>query len=443
MARLRSPARSWLASLVAMALVGAVAPGVARAAWTAPVNLSGPGADSPQVAVDPQGNAIFTWEKFDGSNTRIQARRRSAAGVLSPIQTLSAAGQDAFAPQVAVDGAGNAIFTWARSDGSNSRIQARKRTAGGTLTAVQTLSAAGQNANSPQVAVDGAGNAIFTWARLDGSKPSFPPCCFLVQARKRSAGGALGPVQTLSAAGRNAGDPQVGIDGDGDAIFTWVRNDGSNARIQARKRTAGGALTAVQTLSAAGQSAFEPRVGVDDAGNAIITWYRSPEFIVQARRRGAGGALGATLTLSAPGGFGYTPRVAVEGDGDAVFTWDDPTESGAVLARFRSAAGALGPIRTLAPDAGSPRVAVDGAGNAVFTWLIHDGSVPQPDPCCTRVQTRTRSAGGALGPTQTISPAGQDGAASQVAVNDAGNAAATWIFRVDAASFRIQAAAGP
>ena len=432
------------ASLVAVLLLGLAVPASAGAVWTAPVDLSGPGADSPQVAVDPQGNAIFTWEKFDGSNTRIQARRRSAAGVLSPIQTLSAAGQDAFAPQVAVDGAGNAVFTWSRFDGSNARIQARKRTAGGALTAVQTLSAAGQNANSPQVAVDGAGNAIFTWTRLDGTDPFPPPfCCFLVQARKRTAGGALGPVQTLSAAGRNAGEPQVGIDGNGNAIFTWSRNDGSNARIQARKRTAGGALTAVQTLSAAGQSAFEPQVGVDDAGNAIITWYRSPEFIVQARRRAAGGALGAILTISAPGGFGYTPRVAVEGDGDAVFAWDDPTESGDVLARRRSAAGALGPIQTLAPDGGTPQVAVDGAGKAVFTWLIHDGSVPQPDPCCTRVQARTRSAGGALGPTQTISPAGQDGAASQVAVNDAGAAAATWIFRTGPASFRIQAAAGP
>ena len=253
MSRLHSHARGLLASLVVMALIGAAAPSVAAAAWTAPVTLSGLNADFPQVAVDPQGNAIFTWEKFDGSNTRIQARRRSAAGVLSPIQNLSAAGQDAFAPQVAVDGAGNAIFAWARFDGSDPpscclRVQTRKRGPGGALGPVQTLSPAGQNANSLQVAVDGNGNAIFTWYRFDGSNP--PSCCFRVQARRRAAGGALGSILTLSAAGRNASAPQVGIDGNGNAIFTWAQLDGSERlRIQARKRSAGGALSAVQTLS--------------------------------------------------------------------------------------------------------------------------------------------------------------------------------------------------
>src|SRR5712691_6980601 len=85
-----------LASLVALLLLAAAVPASAGAAFTAPQTLSGLNADSPQVAVDPDGDAVFTWVRFDGTDYRIQARARSAAGTLSPVQTLSAAGQDAF-----------------------------------------------------------------------------------------------------------------------------------------------------------------------------------------------------------------------------------------------------------------------------------------------------------------------------------------------------------
>jgi hypothetical protein len=41
-----------------------------------------------------------------------------ATAILSPPQTLSGAGQNASEPQVAVDPNGNAVATWGRSDGT-------------------------------------------------------------------------------------------------------------------------------------------------------------------------------------------------------------------------------------------------------------------------------------------------------------------------------------
>ena len=38
----------------------------------------------------------------------------------------------------------------------------------------------------------------------------------------------------LSAPGQNAWAPQVDVDADGDAVFTWARFDGTNWRVQAR-----------------------------------------------------------------------------------------------------------------------------------------------------------------------------------------------------------------
>ncbi|MDQ3990775.1 MAG: hypothetical protein M3245_00490, partial [Actinomycetota bacterium] len=177
---------------------------------TTPETLSAAGqnADQPQVAVDADGDAVVVWRRFDGTNLRIQARRRSKTGALSPVQTLSAAGQSAYDPQVAVDADGHAVIVWLLFNGANYRVQARRRSATGVLSPLQTLSDAGQDAYEPQVAVDPDGHAVVVWRHLDGTN-------YRIQARRRSAGGALSPVQTLSVAGRNSLSPQVAVDQDG------------------------------------------------------------------------------------------------------------------------------------------------------------------------------------------------------------------------------------
>src|SRR6266511_6399222 len=98
-------------SSLLLLLLALAAPTSAKAVWGAPVTLSDPGRDAvtPLVGVDPSGNAVFVWAREDettdcgGGCLRIQARARSASGVLRPTQTLSAAGQRADDPRVGVD----------------------------------------------------------------------------------------------------------------------------------------------------------------------------------------------------------------------------------------------------------------------------------------------------------------------------------------------------
>ncbi len=138
----------------------------------------------PAVAVDQNGNAIFAWMRKDdttdcggsgGCPFRVQARVRSGAGSLNTVQTLSDPGERALYPGVAVDQSGNAVFVWQRRDETTGcasgcvRIQARTRSAAGTLGTVQDLSAAGQNAQVPLVAVSPTGNAVAAWQRFDGA----------------------------------------------------------------------------------------------------------------------------------------------------------------------------------------------------------------------------------------------------------------------------------
>ena len=135
------------------------------------------------------------------------------------MQNLSESGQHASNPELAVDYWGNAVFAWTRSDGANTRVQTRTRGAAGALSAVQTLSAPGQDASSPRVGVDAIGNPVFAWTRFDGAN-------FRVQARRASAAGVLGAVQNVSESGRDAFDPQLAVGGYGDAATSWTRGAG-------------------------------------------------------------------------------------------------------------------------------------------------------------------------------------------------------------------------
>src|SRR5439155_25128782 len=140
-----------------------------------------------EVAFDPSGNAIFAYEVTDpacGNCRRIQTRVRYANGTVSAPQYLTALGQtisdSAFSPSVAVDQSGNAVYVWKRPDGTNTcsgypgctRVQIRVRFANGSLSATKTLSDPGRNALNPEVAVDPNGNATAVWALIDFHGPN-------------------------------------------------------------------------------------------------------------------------------------------------------------------------------------------------------------------------------------------------------------------------------
>jgi len=404
------------------------------------LSVSGQNASTPQIAVDPGGNAVYAWARSDGTYGRIQARRRATSGTLSLPQTLSAVGPGATQPQVAVDPNGNSIFTWVAFNGTRNSIQARSRTSAGALAGIQTLSDTTQNATQPQVGIDSAGNSLFVWKRFDASSGT---CCNRIQARRRSSTAALGTVETLSDPGQNADAPQLAVDPNGNSIFTWTVFDGTNQRVQARARSATGTLSAVETLSAAGQNATEPQVGIDSSANAVFTWKRSDgvNTRIEAIARSAAGTLSAVQLLSLAGQNASTPQLAVvPSSGNAVFTWMrfDGTKN-RTETRTRTAAGALSPVQPLsAPgeNASQPQVGVDPAGNAVYAWTRFDGSSPGTG-CCFRVQSRRRTAAGVLSPIQFVSPAGDHSGLPQIAVDSAGNAVIVWRF--DGANKRVEA----
>ncbi len=165
--------RSLVAFATALALVAiAAVSGMGSATFSAAVDLSAPGqkASEPQVAVGPDGATTITWRRSNGTNNIIQAATRPAgSATFSAAVDLSAPSRDAFDPQVAVGPDGATTITWTRSDGiwPNSIIQASSR---GLAPAFTVLSVkAGASALRSRVTLPGPG-VLSQSARSTGSK---------------------------------------------------------------------------------------------------------------------------------------------------------------------------------------------------------------------------------------------------------------------------------
>jgi outer membrane protein OmpA-like peptidoglycan-associated protein/PKD repeat protein len=376
------------------------------------------------TAVSANGTVTQVWT--DGTFTPptiIHARQIAADGTLGPILTLSDPGQSAVDPVVASAADGSAVVTWRRSDGTHDIAQARRIAPDGTLDPVHDLSAPGQDAGQPTIAVDpDSGRATVVWGYWDAVNAS--P---IIQARRIDAAGTLGPILVVSPIGGNPQSPAVAIDPDGTSTVAWERSDGANVRIQAAQIASDDTVSSAADLSDPGQDAGHPTVAAGPDG-AVIAWTRSDGTnpIVQARRIDVSGSLGPVADLSAAGQDARHPDVAIGDDGTTHVVWDRSNGTHAVLQeRDLSTADVPGTTHDLSDgtqDAENAQVAVGGDGVAA-TW---DEIVGFADAVKSSIYDATPPA-----VTATLDATVQQGTAlalSAVAIDPAGIGAIAWDF---------------
>ncbi|HEY6145193.1 MAG TPA: glycosyl hydrolase [Solirubrobacterales bacterium] len=411
-------------SLPALTKVKAPAAASGEAVQAADLSPAAEMATGPDVGVARDGTSTVVWSARSGSGTfAVFTRRIAANGTLGAIRQLSAAGQDALAPQVAVASGGMAIVTWVRSDGANFVVQARRITAAGTPEeSTKTLSGSGQDAAAPQVAVGPDGTATVVWKRFDGAH-------YYVQERQITPTGAVeSSAHILSATGQDAVEPQVAVAGDGVATVIWSRYDGSDGIIQGRQIVPGGApKAAIWTLSSSGESALQPQFAIGPGGVLTVAWSRfnGSNWIIQERRlTAAGSAVGAVNNLSATGRNAAEPRVAVASDGRATVVWDRFDGSSFVVQGRRvDSAGTPSTVTVdfsaVGRDAADPQIAISPGGVATVLWSRFDGSN-------FIVQRRDLSAAGTLASTQNLSVGGRTAGDPVPAWGPGGTLAMTW-----------------
>lgn len=423
----------------------------AEVAWAPPTDTSIPGqyVGEPQVVVDPQGNVTVVWPRQAGLITGlkdvIQSRSKPAGGSWDEnVVDVSDIDKNASEPQIAVDADGNVSAIWRIKDGSNRIIQTKSKPAGGSWDATATnLATSSEGVPSVHIAANDKGDVTAVWSIDNGSE-------YIIQSKSKPAGGNWDAAAAdLSAPGQSAKDPQVAVDSMGNATALWRVDTGTNDFIQAKSKPVGGSWEANATdlTTTSKNSKHPPDLAYNKQGDVTAVWHRfdGSNYIIQAKSKPSGGNWDAIATdLSAPGKDSYTPQVAYDPQSNATVVW-----SGIfgikrdILSRSMPAGGSwdVEPTNLSKVEqdlytfhaAYIPQLAVDTQGNMTAVWYHNnDGSI-------ITIESNSKSAGGNWdAKATTVSTNDKIAYAPRVAVDANNNAVAAWRADYDGSKTIIQ-----
>ena len=191
---------------------------------------------SPQIAIDSNGNAIAVWLETSalGAKVSVYASRYTASTASWGTEELLESSDDghAFDPQIAIDDDGNGVAVWWQPDSANLRhIYSNRYTPGaGWGTEERIESSDDGHSNYPQIAIDGEGNVIAVWRQDDNINDG------LLYANRYTANtGSWGTEALIGNGNGSVFQPQIAIDGEGNAIAVWHQFDGTHGNIHANR----------------------------------------------------------------------------------------------------------------------------------------------------------------------------------------------------------------
>lgn len=437
-------AKPALAAALGAGLCGPLAH-AATVSWTPAqaVESRSESAASPRLAMDAQGNAMALWVQSDGTASSIYAARYVAGtGWRSP-ELIETSAMPADSPQVAVDAQGNFIAVWRQAwkvaNGALYGIDANRYVAGtgwGTPATVYVdTSRSDVTANADvQLAMDPQGNAMAVWSVYDWSWNHNS-----VRAARYGVGSGWGSAANLSTESvQSASGGSVAMDDNGNALVLWTQDRGtsnSTQGVMAVRHAAGGGWGTPARIedatAAAARPGWGPRVAFDASGNALAVWYQYSRPGIYSNRYSASGGWGTPLAIADAGSsISYDEGVTLAMDkrsGNAMALWN---QYGGVLWANRYTSGSGWGATAIVDRNGSnysQQAAYDGNGQALAVWANYSCNAYN-----LPFAQHTAAAGWSLVPRCYESPlyvnSTRDYASEpQLAVDGAGNAMVLWL----------------
>lgn len=355
--------------------------------WGAPADLSEPelegevmpgahDAQSPQIAVDRNGNVTVLWERYAGMKIVLQSVDRPAGGSWTAPVDIGEVnlGLDP-EPWIAVDWEGNATAVWKKGE----VIQSAFRPFAGSWGAPIPIS--GDESFVPQAAMDARGDTTAVWMHFDGAH-------YVVESAYRPEGGEWESPTLVSQLGEEAGNPHAALDAKGDALVVWKGHGEGSESVRAAYRTVGGSWGSPVDVSSEGEHVQGLHDAVDPEGNAIVVWAgdtgeTGAYSIAHAAYKPVGGEWEAPTELSADGGNAFPSDVVFDTSGNAAVVWERYAGSSDVVqAAYRPASeewepavdlseeGKMGMDTVVVLDAPGDETAAD--GNATAVWVSEE-----------------------------------------------------------------------
>jgi hypothetical protein len=344
------------------------------------------------MAFDGQGGMLLAWERFEAADltTTVLVAERRADGSWTPTGALARLPADRQIAtgqlDVAMNAAGAAAVVWRRPGPAGAVLQAATRVGRGGFGSAADLSAAGANAYFPQVVIDARGDAVAVWVSHDGEQAA------VMAAATYGPGAGWSAPQALSAPGWVGSEPALAMGPDGNTLAAWAAGTATyETVVQMAERSQGSVFSPTVSLSSpltvVGQSPQVPAVALGPNGAAVVAWHgpaQDDNRVVQIAERAAAGAW-RTRTISAsevlppepsqhPRREPHAPLVAIDAQGGAVAVWERRTTHGeiaALEAAARTPTGEWSEPQVLVPPVGRglpSHLAVSPSGTAVALW---------------------------------------------------------------------------
>lgn len=344
------------------------------ATWGAPVVLDSNTneAYTPRLAVDrATGNAIVSWAQGDGVADSLYVSNFTATSDSWTVAMLLENNNHAVSfssENSAASKAGeHAAIAWVQSDGTANNVYL-SRLVSGTWTAPALIDTGADDAEQPDVAIDANGNATVIWRQYSESAGESR-----INARRwDNVTQAYGSVLPLDGDGDR--QPHIAFDAEGNGFALW----GGGAYVRRFDITTGQWGAQVQLHGDDG--GWNGEIAVDASGDALATWVQNDGVTssVYARYYNAGtetwGAAVVIENLSTPVSIDHNLTVSlVNGAGVVAWIQENATSSDVYAARFASGVwGSATLLETQEENTSELTSHVDASSNATVLWAQGD-----------------------------------------------------------------------
>ncbi len=348
------------------------------ATWSAAIVLDASVEEAfhPRLAIDRvTGNATVSWVQSDGAVASLyvssfDATTNSWSAAL-PLENsnnpVSLSSEYSSASRVG----GHAAIAWLQSDGTVDSVYL-SRLVSGTWSVPALIDGSANPALHPEVAIDLNGNATVVWRQRDSGGD------FRIHARRwDNTLQAYGSSMQLDGDGDR--QPRIAFDAQGNGFALW-RGEGVFAR---RFDVTTGQWGPQVQIHNGPDAAWNGEIAVDEAGNALATWVENDGSVnsVYARYYDAATATWGAATLlennNNPANIDHNPTVSLV-DGSGVVAWVHDNASQDVYAA-RMSNGVWGSATLLETREEAPADLVsniDASDNATVMWVQPDGAAP-------------------------------------------------------------------
>lgn len=354
--------------------------------WSASEILSASGASSPMVKVDPNGLVTAIWLQNGALMTANQPFNGSWS---TPVALVQANASQA---QMDMDSRGNIVVVWQ----ALGVIQSSTQLIGGSWSSSPDI-LSGVGASSPAVSIGNNGTVCVVWQQTDNT----------IYAISKLISGSWGSSMQISSSGVLCSSPQIAVNGVGDAIAGWFRFEVNNGNysevvVQSTYQPVSGVWRTPVDVSSAGT--MDPTrltltmAGGENSDVAVMAWTNSYDLslfnVEYAKfRSGQWEEVSALVTNNL---MAYAVNVAKGSDDDvylAYMYWSNFEAATVInsllinLSLVESFAGTEWQLSISGMNA-YPNISLNLLGTSTYgtcTWLNYDGSYNAVQTIVTRL----------------------------------------------------------